>query len=134
MRAFIRFLAPSALLLTLLAPAGAATAAPATVDRFETFFFEDFGCGGEDAVRIEGEGTFQQVRKDEFRHRTLHGTAVDDQGNEYVFQRHSINRSTAEETFFATRLQLISKGSAPNQWFSASERNGKITIKQECRG
>jgi hypothetical protein len=137
MRAFIRTLAPLALLSTLFVPVGAATAEPALVDRFEVFVFEDYRCGGdeeEEPVLVEGEGTFQQVRKERFIHRTIRGEAVDGEDNEYVFHSTRISHESSGEFSFDQRIQLISKGSAPNQWFSVSERNGKITLKNECRG
>ncbi len=139
MRAFIRFLAPPALLLTLLAPAGAATAAPATSERGEDVIFLVNSCNNGELIQgqVTFHGIFKQQKNDTFiQHFNFHGTAVGDQGNEYVlndnFKVESTNDFSSES--LEERLRLISKGSAPNEVVIFRLEDGEFTVESDCRG
>jgi hypothetical protein len=136
MRAFIRILAPLALLLTLLMPAGAATAAPAITERSESFAFSFNGCNGE---LIQGEGTAHLVIKEQkdgtfLQHNKTHAQAVGDRGNEYIANESFNTKLTNGEIAFDVRLTLISKGSAPDQAVRVRFKDGEFTSEIVCRG
>jgi hypothetical protein len=139
MRAFIRFLAPSAFLLTLLAPAGAATAAPATSERFEDVTFLVSSCNNEEM--IQGEVIFHEVTKEKkgdifIQKFNVHGRAVGDQGNEYVVNQDFKYESTSDfsSESFVSRFRLTSKGSAPNEVVIFRFEDGEFTVESDCRG
>lgn len=138
MRAFIRFLAPSALLLTLLAPA--AIAAPATSERYEDVTFLLSSCNNEEM--IQGEVTFYEVTKEKkgdifIQKFNVHGHAVGDRGNEYVVNQHFKYESTTDfsSASFVSRFRLISKGSAPDEVVITRFKDGEVTFERtDCRG
>jgi hypothetical protein len=136
LRVIIRFLAPLTLLLALLVPLGAATAAPATSSRSETFIGTVNGCNGE---LIELEGIFHVVTKEQkdgsfLFHITIHGQGTGSDGNKYVLQLNEKFLSTSSDVTDVQRVRLISQGSAPNEVQIARTEDGEFTFEMECRG
>jgi hypothetical protein len=133
MRAFIRILAPLALLLTLFVPAGAASAAPATSERTEVFMEAFNNCNGEYIATVEGtQHIVEKVQKDgsTITHVNFNGQGTGTQGNEYVF-----NLNTKFGPFDSVqRGKLVSKGSEPNQWILIRFKDGRFTFELDCRG
>ncbi len=132
MRAVLRTLAPAALFLTLLVPAGPATAATEHVKPF-SFTVDD--CDG---GTIRGEGTLQaayEIQPDWSIsvEGDAQGTAVGSQGNEYVFdESHSEDFAFGDYTF-DYRAELISQGSAPDEVLLIQYGLGNgLTFEIEC--
>ncbi|MDQ0618079.1 hypothetical protein [Arthrobacter globiformis] len=139
MRPIIRLLAPLALLLAMLLPAGGATAAPAQTERTETFVFQFNTCNGE---FVAGDGIFHTVFKPQkdggfIAHFNINATGAGNQGNEYVMNWVGKSRfvPSPSDFSFQERFLAISKGSAPNQVIiSRFDGDGIPTFEVECRG
>lgn len=138
MRVIIRIPALLALLLAFLVPAGAATAAPATSEHFETFIFSVNDCNGEPGEVIEGKGTVHRVIKwqdDEsfVIHLNIHAKGIGERGNEYVLNGKTTLSNDASS--FRDRMLLVSKGSAPNQVVVITiDPNGNYVFEEDCKG
>lgn len=132
MRAVLRILAPTALLLSLLAPAGAATAASGHVEPF-SFTVDD--CEG---GTIQGEGTLRadyEVQPDwSIRvEGEAQGTAVGSQGDEYVLDESHSEEFAFGDYTFDYRAQLISQGSAPDEVLLVHyDPDSGLTFETEC--
>jgi hypothetical protein len=138
MRTLTRILAPLVVLPAMLLPAGGATAAPADVDRFDTFVVDFNTCNGEE---INGEGTNRYVSKTQkdgtyIEHYKLHAKGVGSLGNEYVMNWTITYRTSTKKTKISQRIVAISKGSAPNQvlTYRYDSTRGTATITNNCRG
>lgn len=136
MRTPTRLLIPLILLPALLLPAGGATAAPAESLRVEGFLFAINGCNGES---VPMEGTTHIVSKRQkgvlVEHVTIHGQGVGDRGNEYVLNHSFTFRGTVDGSSSDDRIQLISKGSAPNQvLLTHFDPDTGFTVDTDCRG
>jgi hypothetical protein len=139
MRLPLRILAPIALVTACLAPAGAASAAPAEIFRSETSVADFNTCSGES---LAGTGTFLVTNKQQrdgsfLGHFELHATATGDQGNEYVVNwSETFHQSTDSYVQISGRLTLISKGSAPNEVviYSYDSISNEFTTTRDCKG
>ena len=136
MRLVTRILAPLALLLAMFVPAGAASAAPADSERFETIAFDINFCNGEFVVGQADVHTVTKQQKDGsyIFHFNLHGQGTGSQGNEYVMNSTIKTESSSTNYSYDSRFMAISKGSAPNQVISVHYDNGNYTFQPECRG
>ncbi|MBB5749991.1 hypothetical protein [Micrococcus sp. TA1] len=132
MRAVLRTLVPAALFLSLLAPAGAANAA---TERVEPFSFTVDDCEG---GTIRGEGTLQaayEIQPDWSIsvEGDARGTAVGDQGNEYVLEESHSEVFALGDYTFDYRADLISQGSAPDEVLLVHYDPGSgLTFETEC--
>lgn len=132
MRSVIRTLAPAALLVAMLVPAGAATAATEYVKPF-AFAVDD--CDG---GTIRGEGSLQAVYEIQpdwsiSVEGDAQGTAVDSQGNEYVFDESHSEEFAPGDYTFDYRAQLISQGSGPDEVLLIHYGLGRgLTFDIEC--
>ena len=140
MRKLTRILAPLVFLPAMLLPAGEATAAPAEVDRFDTFALDFNTCGGL-WESVTGEGTNKYVSKVQkdgtyIEHYQLHAQGVGTLGTEYVMNWNITFRTSTRKTKIDQRIMAISKGSAPNQvlTYHYDSTSGKVTLKEDCRG
>ncbi|MDQ0618077.1 hypothetical protein [Arthrobacter globiformis] len=138
MRLIVRILAPIFLVLGLIGPAGAATAAPAQTERNFTFAFDFNTCNGE---AIEGQGFVHVVSKEQadgsFLNRiTLHAKGVGSEGNEYVMNWTQVQRFFTDHVEFTAHTRAISKGSAPNQDLHATVNTATnvFTFDPVCHG
>lgn len=135
MRLVIRILAPLALLLAFMSPAGPAVAAPAESVRFYDFAFDFNNCNGE---AIEGQGTVHTVSKVQtdgrfLFHFDLHAQGIGSLGNEYVMIWNGYERSDQDGFTLVQHIHAISKGSAPNQEviFLGDDENG-FSFEVDC--
>jgi hypothetical protein len=136
MRAILRILAPLALLLSLLAPAGAATADTALAERDKTFSVDVADCNG-GTIRIDGavhvDYEFQpdwsvQVRIE------AQGEARGSQGNEYVFDESYEKRLTLDDYSLDYRATLTSQGPAPDEALLIHyDPTGGLAYEIDCR-
>lgn len=132
MRAALGLLAPAALLLSLLAPAGAATAA---TEHVEPFSFNVDDCDG---GSIQGEGTLRAAYEMQSDWSTIvegdaQGTAVGSHGNQYVFEESHTERFPFGHYTFDYRAQLMSQGSAPDEVLLIHYGLGSgLTFEIEC--
>jgi hypothetical protein len=132
----IRFITPLALLLAMLIPAGAASAAPAFTVRQGTFAFPFNLCNGE---QLTLEGTFHFVLKFQqdgsiFQNSNIHAQGTSDLGNEYVLNVTDQLRISGPDQKIDDCALLVSMGSAPNQSVVLYSSNTVFTIETICRG
>lgn len=132
MRAVLRILAPAALFLSLLVPAGAAAASTAHAEPF-SFTVDDCEGGS-----IRGEGTLHAVYEVQpdwsiIVQGDAQGTAVGSQGNQYVLDESHTERFPFGDYTFDYRAQLISLGSAPDEVLLVHyDRSSGLTFETEC--
>lgn len=139
-RGRIRILAPTATLLAVVLPGAGASAAPADIDRFDTFVVDLSTCGSS-WNQINGEGTNQYVSKVQrdgtyIEHYRLHAKGTDSRGNEYVMNWTMTYRTSTRKTKIDQQIMAIGKGPAPNQviTYHYDSTSGTVTLKEDCRG
>jgi hypothetical protein len=140
MRAIFRILAPLALLLSLLVPAGAATADStnaAVSERDTTFSVLVNDCTGE-TIRVEGAlHVDYEVQLDWaiLVHVEAQGEAFGSQGNEYVFNESYDKRLTLGDYSLDYRAILTSQGSAPDEALLIHyDPSSGLAYELECNG
>lgn len=141
MRLIVRILAPIFLVLGLIGPASAASAAPAITEKLFTTTFHINNCGATE--EIEGEGTLQIIEKWQQDGSILvsihlYGEGVGSTGNEYVFNHNarSFQTDPGATTFDAVeRVVLVSKGPGLNQaMLLQTNQDGIVRFERDCTG
>ena len=138
MRIFAQVRATSFLLLAMVIPANAATAAPAETSHGDTFEIAYNACNGE---FIQLEGHYNRVLKPQkgigyIASFTLHGQGIGQSGNKYVINANEKDRFTDIENYSVDYYFLVvSKGSAPNHWLKVHiDDEGNFDVQEDCRG